>query len=155
MDLLLLDACHCNKCIKVISNAAATNENDWILAAILCGTGIITIIAVCVTVYLLKTRLKTQKDKSTKRVLEDILKNDDAITAILKEKIAISNTKEVSQELLSDTDSDFLKKVCNEVHRMNTEEEIKKVLDEMINKKDSEIIKNIKDKVHPNNNPQE
>lgn len=134
---------------QIIKN---TNDNDLKITEMLCIAGVIAIFIICVTICLLSYM---KKNKSTKRILEELLKTDKNITDHIKEKIAVSNVKDVSKELLYGSNSDFVKRVSDEVNRMNTEEKIKEVLNEMINKENSDIIKKIKDNLQTvNNNPQ-
>lgn len=134
---------------QIIKN---TNDNDLKITEMLCIAGVIAIFIICVTICMLSYM---KKNKSTKRILEELLKTDKDITDQIKEKIAVSNVKDVSKELLDGSNSDFVKRVSDEVHRMNTEEKIKEVLNEMINKENSDIIKKIKDNLQTvNNNPQ-
>lgn len=129
--------------------------DDIAITAILCGTCIIAITAICVTIFWLVKLSHNKKDKSTKRILKDLLENDQKITELIKEKITVSNAEDVARELLSGTNSDFIKRVSDEVCRLKTKEIIKEELNKMIDKKDSEFIKSIIEKVHlSNNNPQ-
>lgn len=159
-----------------------TYDNDLKITEFLCKAGVIAIFVICVTICILMIFSYLKKDKSAKRILEDILKNDKKITELIKEKIAISNAEEVSRKLLNGSNSDFVKRVSDEVHRMNTEdvskellsgtnsdfikrvsdevcrlkieEAIKEVLSDMA-EKDSNFVKSIKDKLlKVNNNPQ-
>lgn len=140
-----------DECIKVICSAA-TNENDLRIAEILCIAGVIAIFIICVTIYLLIRLNYKKEDKSVKRVLEDLLENDQKITELIKEKITVSNAEDVARELLSGTNSDFIKRVSDEVCRLKTKEIIKEELNKMIDEKGSEFIKSISEKVHPVNN---
>lgn len=149
INLLLAANCYGESIEFLIKN---TNWQDFAITVVLCITGAIIICKVCKTIKILVYLSYEKKDESTKRILKGLLENDQEITKLIKEKIAVSNAEDVARELLNGTNSDFIKRVRDEVCRLNTKEIIKEELNKMIDKKDSEFIKSISEKVHPVNN---
>lgn len=70
-----------------------TNDNDLKITEILCVASVIAIFFICVTIYLIMRLIRERKNKSTKRVLEDILKNDQDIIKLLKQQIDTKTTE--------------------------------------------------------------
>lgn len=146
INLLLAANCYGESIEFLIKN---TNWQDFAITVVLCITGAVIIYKVCGTIVELSHK---KKDESTKQILEDFLKNNRDIVKVLKEKIAVSNAEDVSRKLLNSSNSDFIKRVSDEVCRLNTKEIIKEELNKMIDEKGSEFIKSISEKVHPVNN---
>lgn len=81
---ILSIACHCGKCINAVSKT--TNYNDLRIAEVVCIAGAVSIITICLTIYLIARLNQKKKDASTKQIVKDFLKNDKDITTILRDK---------------------------------------------------------------------
>lgn len=84
IKLLLAAICH-GGCVEfLIKN---TNWQDFAITVVLCITSAAIIYKVCDTIVGIIELSHEKKDKSTKRILEDLLKNDQDIFNILKQKM--------------------------------------------------------------------
>lgn len=90
INLLLAANCYGESIEFLIKN---TNWQDFAITVVLCITCAVIIYKICDTIVEILKLSHNKKDESMKRILEDILKNDQDIIDFLNRRLEVKNTK--------------------------------------------------------------